>query len=102
MTINTQSFTSVVQQQVAAIQAACSTVLTFIVGSLELARSQAVAGVAMWLQALVMQLLGTTRLSTSTGTDVDTFVGDFGLAREAAIAATGSVTFSRYTSSAQA
>ncbi len=102
MALNTQSFQSLVQQQVAAIQAACATVLTFIVGSLELARTQAVAGVAMWLQALVMQLLGTTRLATSTGNDVDTFVGDFGLLREAAIAATGSVTFSRYTSGAQA
>ncbi|MDR3480413.1 MAG: baseplate J/gp47 family protein [Burkholderiaceae bacterium] len=97
MALNTLSFTTVVRQQVAAIQAACSTVLTFLVGSLELARVQAVAGVSMWLQSLVMQLLTTTRLSTSTGSDVDSFVGDFGLVREAAVAATGTVTFSRFT-----
>jgi uncharacterized phage protein gp47/JayE len=102
MALNTQSFQSLVQQQVASIQAACSTVLTFIIGSLELARTQAVAGVSMWLQALVMQLLGTTRLATSTGSDVDSFVGDFGLVREAAVAATGAVTFSRFTNAAQA
>ncbi len=97
MALNTLSFTTLVRQQVAAIQSACSTVLTFLVGSLELARVQAVAGVSMWLQSLVMQLLNTTRLSTSTGNDVDTFVGDFGLTREAAVAATGIVSFSRYT-----
>lgn len=97
MPLNTLSFTTVVRQQVAAIQAACSTVLTFLVGSLELARVQAVAGVSMWLQSLVMQLLNTTRLSTSTGNDVDTFVGDFGLTREAAVAAIGTVTFARFT-----
>lgn len=97
MALNTLSFTTVVRQQVAAIQAACSTVLTFVVGSLELARVQAVAAVSMWLQSLVMQLLTTTRLATSTGSDVDSFVGDFGLTREAAVATTGTVTFSRFT-----
>lgn len=97
MALNTLSFTTVVRQQVAAIQSACSTVLTFLVGSLELARVQAVAGVSMWLQSLVMQLLNATRLSTSTGNDVDTFVGDFGLVREAAVAATGTVAFARFT-----
>ena len=97
MALNTLSFTSVVRQQVAAIQAACSTVLTFIAGSLELARVQAVAGVSMWLQSLVMQLLNTTRLSTSTGADVDSFVGDFGLTREAAVPSSGTLTFARFT-----
>lgn len=97
MAINTLSFTTLVRQQVAAIQAACSTVLTFVVGSLELARVQAIAGVSMWLQSLVMQLLTTTRLSTSGGSDVDSFVGDFGLTREAAVQAGGTVSFSRFT-----
>lgn len=96
MALNTQSFTSLVQQQVAAIQAACSTVLTFVVGSLELARAQAVAGVSMWLQALVLQFMTAMRLSTASGSDVDSFVGDFGLIREAAIPATGQVTFARF------
>ncbi len=102
MALNTQSFTSLVQQQVAAIQSACSTALTFLVGSLELARVQAVAGVAMWLQSLVLQFLTATRLSTATGADVDSFVADFGLIREAAIPATGGVTFARFSSSSTA
>jgi hypothetical protein len=47
---------------------------------------------------LVLGLLATTRLSTSTGQDVDTFVADFGLPpREAAVSAIGQVLFSRFT-----
>lgn len=106
MALNTQSFTRIVQQQVAAIQAAVNAVggfLTFVIGSLELARVEAVAAVAMWLQSLIMQLLSVTRLSTSTGSDIDTFIADFGCPpREAAVAATGQVTFSRFTPTAQA
>lgn len=106
MALNTQSFTRIVQQQVAAIQSAVTAlggVLSFVVGSLELARVEAVAAVSMWLQSLVMQLLIVTRLSTSTGNDVDTFIADFGCPpREAAVASTGQVTFSRFTATAQA
>lgn len=102
MALTTQSFTTIVRQQAAAIQAKVSTILSFVVGSLELARAEAVAGVTMWLQSLVMQLLATTRLSTSVGTDVDSFVGDFGLLREAAVSATGQVTFSRFTATQSA
>ena len=102
MALNTQSFSALVQQQVAAIQAACSTILSFVTGSLELARAQAVAGVAMWLQSLVLQFLAATRLSTASGPDVDSFVADFGLIREAAIPATGQVAFARFSSSATA
>ncbi len=101
MALNTQSFTRIVEQQVAAIQSAVTAVggfLTFVVGSLELARVEAVAAVSMWLQSLIMQLLSVTRLSTSTGNDIDTFIADFGCPpREAAVSATGQVTFSRFT-----
>ena len=106
MALNTQSFTRIVEQQVAAIQSAVTAlggVLRFVVGSLELARVEAIAAVAMWLQSLVMQLLSVTRLSTSTGNDIDTFIADFGCPpREAAVASTGQVTFSRFTATAQA
>ncbi|MDR5729324.1 MAG: baseplate J/gp47 family protein [Terriglobia bacterium] len=103
MALNQQSFTTLVQQQVAAIQAATTAIISFVVGSLELARVEAVAAVASWLQSLVISLLATTRLSTSTGNDVDTFVADFGLPpREAAIPSTGQVTFSRFTPTLQA
>lgn len=105
MALNQQSFTTIVQQQVAAIQSAVASAangvavfLSFVIGSLELARVEAVAAVAMWLQSLVMQLLAVTRLSTSTGTDVDSFIADFGCPpREQAVPATGQVVFSRFT-----
>lgn len=101
MALNTQSFTRIVQQQVAAIQSAVTViggVLSFVIGSLELARVEAVAAVAMWLQSLIMQLLSVTRLSTSSGNDIDTFIADFGCPpREAAVSATGQVVFSRFT-----
>lgn len=107
MALNTQSFTRIVQQQVAAIQAAVSAVggpiLSFVVGSLELARVEAVAAVSMWLQYLILAVLNITRLSTSTGNDIDTFIADFGCPpREAAVSASGQVTFSRFTPTAQA
>lgn len=101
MAITTQSFTTLVRQQAAAIQAKASTVLSFVVGSIELARIEATAAVAMWLQSIVLQLLATTRLSSSTGTDADSFVADFGMTRIAAVAATGTVTFSRLTATQQ-
>jgi uncharacterized phage protein gp47/JayE len=105
MALNQQSFTTIVQQQVAAIQSAVAaaatgvaTLLSFVVGSLELARVEATAAVAMWLQSLVMQLLLVTRLSTSTGSDIDSFIADFGCPpREQAVPSTGQVVFSRFT-----
>lgn len=110
MALNQQSFTTIVQQQVAAIQSAVAaaatgvaTFLSFVVGSIELARVEATAAVAMWLQSLVMQLLLVTRLSTSTGNDIDTFIADFGCPpREQAVSSTGQVVFSRFTPTAQA
>lgn len=102
MALNTQTFTTIVRQQVAAIQASCTTALTFFVGSLELARAEAVAGVSVWLQSLVMRLLTTIRLATCSGADVDSFVGDFGLTRLAAVASSGQVTFSRFTATQSA
>jgi uncharacterized phage protein gp47/JayE len=110
MALNTQSFTRLVQQQVAAIQSAVASAaggvavfISFVVGSLELARVEAVAAVAMWLQSLVETLLNATRLSTSKGKDIDSFIADYGCPpREAAVAAVGPVVFSRFTPSAQA
>ena len=98
MAITTQSFLTLVRQQAAAIQAKASVVLSFVVGSIELARVEATSAVAMWLQSIVLELLATTRLSTSTGTDADSFVADFSMPpRAAAVAAVGHVLFSRFT-----
>ncbi|GBR50789.1 hypothetical protein AA106555_0328 [Neokomagataea thailandica NBRC 106555] len=62
---------------------------------------EAVGGVGLWLQYTVVQALQKTRLSTSTGTDCDSFVADFGMARLQGEAATGAVTLLSFTPDAQ-
>lgn len=101
-TLNTQTFGQMVRTAAAAVQSAASTAITFAVGSVELALVEAFSSLSQWLQSLIVQLLAATRLSTSQGTDVDTWVGDFGLTRLPAIAATGTVVFSRLTPTLQA
>jgi hypothetical protein len=62
------------------------------------------AGIFLWFEALVLQLLTACRLSTASGIDVDTFTADFmpvvpgtSSPRLAAQAASGVVTVSRFT-----
>ena len=102
MTLQTQSFTTTVNNFAAAVQGAASSLLNFTIGSVLRAIADAVAGVAMWLQGLIISLLAVTRLSTSSGTDVDSFLADFGFARLPATSASGLVTISRLTNTAQA
>lgn len=103
MTITVRSTAQIVRGYAAAVQSATNTAISFVLGSLELARANAVAGVTMWLQSKIMQVLALTRASTSTATDLDSWMADFGIVtREAAVAALGSVTLSRYSSTQQA
>lgn len=95
--LNTQSFGSIVSNFATAVQGAATALVDFTVGSVLLAIGEAIGGICLWIQGLILQLLATTRLSTSTGNDVDTFVADFGLTREAAVSAIGQVTLSRFT-----
>ena len=103
MTLETQSYDQLVSAQVAAIQAASTKLLDFQTGSvlLSLVESNA-AAVGLWLQALYIQLLATTRASTSTGASLDTWMADFNFSRLPATFATGNVTFSRFTNTQQA
>lgn len=102
MAISTKSFTDLVTQQVAAIQGAASSLIDLTIGSVLRALVEAVAAVALWLQGMILQLLAATRAATSSGTDLDTWMADFGLTRLAAVAASGNVTFARFTTSLQA
>ena len=54
---------------------------------------EASAAVGLWLQFLILQVMTMSRLATSVGPDVDSWTGDFGLARLPGVAATGMVTF---------
>ena len=95
MAVTLKNFTQFVSQQAAAVQASCSQLVDFAVGSLELAIIEANTSVALWIQALVLILLGQTRLATSSGEYVDSYVGDFGIPRLGATYATGAITVSR-------
>lgn len=101
-TLNTKNFAALVQSQAAAIQGRASKLIDFSVGSVLRAIVEANAGLTLWLQAELLRVLLNTRASTSSGNDLDTFVADYGLSRLGAQFAVGTVTFSRFTPSAQA
>lgn len=98
MALNTKTFATIVSDQVTAIQAASARLIDTTIGSIVRAVAEANAAVVLWLQGLIVALLATTRASTSTGTDLDTWMADYGVTRLPAVAATGNVTFSRFTS----
>jgi phage-related baseplate assembly protein len=88
-----------VSNAAAAAQASCNKLLNLAVGSVTRSVIEAAASLGLWLQFLIVQLWLSERLATSTGADVDSFVGDFGLTRLPAVASVGTVTFSRFTAS---
>jgi uncharacterized phage protein gp47/JayE len=110
-TLPTQSFNTIVTNAIAGIQGRASKLINFSTGSTLRAIVEGFAGTFLWFQAMVLQLLTATRLSTSRGTDVDTFTADFmpiipgsqtaalpgGSPRLGAQAASGQVTYSRFT-----
>jgi uncharacterized phage protein gp47/JayE len=102
MALATKTFARLVQDWAAAAQSAAATLLDFTTGSILRAVAEAQSGIALWLQALILRVLATSRLATSTGADVDSFVADFGLTRLPAVAATGIATFARFTPTNQA
>jgi uncharacterized phage protein gp47/JayE len=101
-TLPTKDFPTLVSDQATAIQAYSSQTLDLSIGSVELSLIETTSGVAFWIQDLIVALLAVTRASTSKGHDLDTFVEDYGLERNPAVAATGNVTFSRTTATQQA
>lgn len=102
MTITTQDFTTLVRNSVTAIQGAAVGLVDLTIGSILRSVVEANATVVLWLQGLILQLLATTRAATSSGADLDSFMLDFGVIRQAAVAASGLVTFSRFTATTQA
>lgn len=96
MQLNLRTFDTIVTSAAAAVQGAASQVLDLTVGSVLRAVLEANAGLGLWLQWLILQVLQTTRAATSTGADLDSWVADFGLTRLASVAAAGSVTFARF------
>ena len=91
MQLSLQNFSSLVANMAASAQGACASLLDVTVGSVLRALMESSASVALWLQYLILQVLSMTRLATSSGADVDSWVADFGLSRLPPIAAVGSV-----------
>jgi uncharacterized phage protein gp47/JayE len=102
MQLSLQTFTSLVQNMAAAVQSATTRLLDLTVGSAMRAVLEANASVALWMQWLILQVLQTTRAATSNGPDLDSWMADMSLTRLPAVAATGSATFARFTSTAPA
>ncbi len=100
--ITTQDFTTLVRNQVTAVQSGARTLVDLTVGSILRSVVEANAAVILWLQGLILQLLAITRAATSTDVDLDSWVADYGVTRLAAVPASGQVTFSRFTPTQQA
>lgn len=107
----TKSFNQIVTDTIAGIQGRATKLINFSQGSALRAITEGFAGLFLWFQAVILQVLAATRLSTSTGIDVDTFTADFmpvlagstttalpnGSPRLGAQASSGQATFSRIT-----
>ncbi|MBM7045453.1 baseplate J/gp47 family protein [Rhizobium lusitanum] len=96
-TLNIKSFTTLVRDQATAIQSKANALLDFTIGSTLRSIVESNGGIGLWLQSLILQVLALTRAATSFGSDLDTWVADYGLTRLASTAAVGSVTYSRFT-----
>ncbi|MBW4036363.1 MAG: baseplate protein [Proteobacteria bacterium] len=96
MPLSLQNFTAMVEQMAAAVQGAATQVLDLTVGSVLRAILEANASLGLWLQWLIVEVLQTTRLATSSGTDCDSFGADFAFVRLPASTAGGVVTFGRF------
>ncbi len=102
MAVSTKDFPTIVREAVTAVQGAARGLVDLTVGSIIRAVIEANTMVILWLQGLILQLLATTRAATSNLADLDSFMLDFGVTRLAAVAASGQVTFARFTPTAQA
>ena len=96
MNLNLKAFSQLVEDMGAALQSSASNLIDVSVGSVIRAIFEANASVVLWLQWLIVQVLQSTRASTSSGLDLDSWMLDFGSTRLPAIPATGIVTLSRF------
>ncbi|MBX5454333.1 MAG: baseplate J/gp47 family protein [Acidobacteriia bacterium] len=96
MKLPLQTFSSLVQNAAAFVQGAASGLLDLSVGSVLRAVLEANASIGLWLQWLLLLVLNNTRAATSQGPDLDSWMADFALTRLPAVAAMGTVTFSRF------
>ena len=96
MILNLKGFRQLIEDMTATLQSSATALVDVSVGSVIRAIFEANASVALWLQWLIVQVLQATRASTSSGSDLDSWMLDFGLSRLPAVPSSGLVTFSRY------
>ncbi len=97
MQLSLPTLQSMLQGMAAAAQSACTQLLDLTIGSPARALLYASAQQWSWQQANVYRVLAASRLATSSGADVDTFISDYSCPpREAATYATGPVTLARF------
>ena len=97
-TLRTQGFSSLVGTISAGVQGRFAGFTNFAKGSIFRALAEAVSGVLLNEQKQALDIAMLTRLATSYGPDVDSWLKDFALtARLGASASTGLCQFSRYT-----
>lgn len=95
MALNVQTFKNFVDTMTSTLSNSTAKVTNLRSGSVALAIIQAVAANALSLQQMLVSVYNTCRLATSTGADVDSFVGDWGMTRLPAGASDGLVTITR-------
>jgi len=97
MSVTTKSFATMVSDFAVAVQGSSSKLINFTKGAVLRAVGEATAGVVLWLQGMILQVLALTRAATSSGDDLDTWFAQFGFSRLSADYATTQETFARYT-----
>ena len=97
MQLQLQDFTTLVRNMAASVQGSAAALIDVTVGSITRALLEANASIALWLQWLIVLVLGQTRAATSNGPDLDSWIADFSLARLPAQAAATTAVFSRIT-----
>ncbi len=91
------TFAAILEQMAASAQGAAAQLLDLSIGSVLRSLLESCAAVALWLQWLILQVMAATRAATSQGPDLDSWMTDFSFSRLPGSAATGAVTFARYT-----
>lgn len=92
-----KDFTTLVNDQVTAIQGQNAKLVDLQVGSILRAVVEANAGVSLWQENNILLLYSAIRASTSSGADLDSWMADFNFFRLPAVSASGAATFSRFT-----
>lgn len=95
--MNIKTFSTIVQDQLNTISGALNKILDTAIGSVLVALAEANAGIVVWLESLVLQVLAWARASTSCGPALDSWMAQFSFTRLPGVVASGAVTFGALT-----